>query len=413
MAPTDAGTAALDALATAGLRRREAAAGRLSRRPGRGEPERLARESADVAVRGASQVLRVVAGAAADARAAGHPVGPGHGDTAGSLLAYALGLTDVHPLDFGLHWERVLHGGPRRRLHLSVPTSRAGRHFVAESLRRDLEGGPGFTVTQLRAPGMGWDALAVPIGPGGRDRLDINVLESDALTEIAVARRLEPGVRVDCAVRARPGDDPAWMLLRDGDPRPLPPRLAGERGTSAASWRAAARVAGLVGVEDLASLLAADFLERRRPGVIGLFVGRASGWRDGGSPLCAPLVGTRGLLLFHEQFAELVRLLSGWPPMRCVEASRALRTGRRAKETVGDLQAANRGLAGTGTSEADDLWEWLPAAGAATVQRSHFVSMAALCLGRARLAAEAPGLLERVRAVYRRAGSGVGGGSPV
>ena len=388
-------------------------AGAGSQHAGGGEPERLARESEDVAVRGASRAIRLVADVAAAARAAGHPVGPGHGDTAGSLLAYALGLTAVHPLEFGLYWERVLHGGPWRRLHLSVPTSRAGRHFVTESLRRDLEDGSGLTVTRLRAPGMGWDALAVPIGPTGRDRLDVNVLECDALTEIAVARRLEPEVRVDCAARARPGDEPAWMLLRDGDSRPLPPGAVGEPCASAARWRDAARSADLGGVEDLASLLAIDFLEPRRPGVMGLFVDRASGWRNGSSPLCAPLAATRGLLLFHEQFAELTQLLSGWPPVRCLEASRALRTGRGARETLGKLQAANRALAGTGTHLADDRWGWLATAGAATVQRSHFVSVAALCLGRARLAAEVPGLLERAREVCRGTGSRSGGGLPV
>jgi DNA polymerase-3 subunit alpha len=45
----------------------------------------------------------------AAARARGIPVGPGRGSAAGSLVAYALGITDVDPLRFGLLFERFLN----------------------------------------------------------------------------------------------------------------------------------------------------------------------------------------------------------------------------------------------------------------------------------------------------------------
>ena len=36
------------------------------------------------------------------------PVGPGRGSAAGSLVAYATGITDVDPLNYGLLFERFL-----------------------------------------------------------------------------------------------------------------------------------------------------------------------------------------------------------------------------------------------------------------------------------------------------------------
>jgi DNA polymerase III subunit alpha len=43
------------------------------------------------------------------AKANGIPVGPGRGSGAGSLVAYALGITDIDPLQFGLIFERFLN----------------------------------------------------------------------------------------------------------------------------------------------------------------------------------------------------------------------------------------------------------------------------------------------------------------
>ncbi len=43
------------------------------------------------------------------ARAEGIPVGPGRGSAAGSLVSFAVEITDVNPLDFGLSFERFLN----------------------------------------------------------------------------------------------------------------------------------------------------------------------------------------------------------------------------------------------------------------------------------------------------------------
>lgn len=73
------------------------------------------------------------------ARDRGIPVGPGHGPTASSLVAYALGISGVDPLRYGLRFERLLNaerpGVPE--LDLGLP---AGRRAEAIAYLRDRYG---------------------------------------------------------------------------------------------------------------------------------------------------------------------------------------------------------------------------------------------------------------------------------
>ena len=43
------------------------------------------------------------------AKSQGIPVGPGRGSGAGSILAYAIGITDIDPMKYGLLFERFLN----------------------------------------------------------------------------------------------------------------------------------------------------------------------------------------------------------------------------------------------------------------------------------------------------------------
>ena len=43
------------------------------------------------------------------ARLNGIPVGPGRGSGAGSIVAYAIGITDIDPIKYGLIFERFLN----------------------------------------------------------------------------------------------------------------------------------------------------------------------------------------------------------------------------------------------------------------------------------------------------------------
>jgi DNA polymerase-3 subunit alpha len=93
----------LEALAVAGTARRY------------GEPlpaavrERLEYELGVIRTAGYSGYFLIVQDFIAAARERGIPVGPGRGSAAGSLVAYALGITNVDPLRFDLLFERFLN----------------------------------------------------------------------------------------------------------------------------------------------------------------------------------------------------------------------------------------------------------------------------------------------------------------
>ncbi len=102
----------------AGYETDEALLGELSRRGAErryGSPlppaveERLAFELGVINTAGYAGYFLIVQDFIAAARERGIPVGPGRGSAAGSIVAYALGITDVCPLRFDLLFERFLN----------------------------------------------------------------------------------------------------------------------------------------------------------------------------------------------------------------------------------------------------------------------------------------------------------------
>ncbi|MBP9722037.1 MAG: DNA polymerase III subunit alpha [Gammaproteobacteria bacterium] len=71
--------------------------------------ERLATELAVINSMGFPGYFLIVADFIAWAKNNGVPVGPGRGSGAGSLVAFALGITDLNPLDYDLLFERFLN----------------------------------------------------------------------------------------------------------------------------------------------------------------------------------------------------------------------------------------------------------------------------------------------------------------
>ena len=71
--------------------------------------ERLASELDVICQMGFSGYFLIVADFIRWARENGVPVGPGRGSGAGSLVAYALGITDLDPLRYDLLFERFLN----------------------------------------------------------------------------------------------------------------------------------------------------------------------------------------------------------------------------------------------------------------------------------------------------------------
>lgn len=66
----------------------------------------------------------------------GIPVGPGRGSGAGSMVAYALGITDICPLKYGLLFERFLNPDRRSMPDLDIDFADSGRDEVIRYVRQ-------------------------------------------------------------------------------------------------------------------------------------------------------------------------------------------------------------------------------------------------------------------------------------
>ncbi|MFH1227171.1 MAG: DNA polymerase III subunit alpha [Planctomycetota bacterium] len=63
------------------------------------------------------------------------PVGPGRGSAAGSILSYALEITDIEPLKYSLIFERFLNPGRNEMPDIDIDFSQAGRDTVISYVR--------------------------------------------------------------------------------------------------------------------------------------------------------------------------------------------------------------------------------------------------------------------------------------
>jgi len=73
------------------------------------------------------------------AKKQGIPVGPGRGSAAGSLVAYALGITDIDPIRWGLVFERFLNPERKSMPDIDVDFCQEGRDKVIEYVRDRYE----------------------------------------------------------------------------------------------------------------------------------------------------------------------------------------------------------------------------------------------------------------------------------
>ncbi len=82
--------------------------------------ERLKRELPVIEEMGFAGYMLIVQDFIAYARRKGIPVGPGRGSVVGSLVAYALGITELDPIEHGLLFERWLNPGRRSMPDIDV-----------------------------------------------------------------------------------------------------------------------------------------------------------------------------------------------------------------------------------------------------------------------------------------------------
>lgn len=174
---TDA-DAHLRRLALAGLRARLGADGTA----GGLAPDyvhRLEHELRVIAGRGLAAYFLVLWDLCRFARERGIPIGPGRGSAAGSLTAYALGITGVDPLRHGLVFERFLNPGRPGLPDIDLDVDMRGRDEVIDYLFR--RHGPGRV---CRA------GIAARFGPRGAVRAAAEALGIDRRLADRLARLL-------------------------------------------------------------------------------------------------------------------------------------------------------------------------------------------------------------------------------
>jgi len=98
--------------------------------------DRLAFEIKTIAQMGYAGYFLIVADFISWAKANGVPVGPGRGSGAGSLVAYALGITDLDPLKYDLLFERFLNPERVSMPDFDIDFCQDGRDRVIDYVRK-------------------------------------------------------------------------------------------------------------------------------------------------------------------------------------------------------------------------------------------------------------------------------------
>ena len=172
------------------------------------------------------------------------PVGPGRGSGAGSLVAYALTITDLDPLRYGLLFERFLNPErismpdfdidfcmDRREEVIAYVQERYGRDRVAQIITF----GALLSKAAVRDVGR---VLQMPYGQV--DRLS-KLIPMEGVKPVSIEKALadEPRLREEApprpAGRAPARDRPARSRACCATPRPTPPASSSATGRST-SW---------------------------------------------------------------------------------------------------------------------------------------------------------------------------------
>ena len=197
----------LRAQAQAGLERRLSVHGLAPGRTVEDYRERLAYELGVIASMKYPGYFLIVADFIQWAKAQGIPVGPGRGSGAGSLVAYALTITDLDPIRFGLLFERFLNPErvsmpdfdidfcqDRRDEVIRYVQERYGRDHVAQII----------TFGTLQARGVLRDVGRVLQMPYGQVDKLCKLVPQNPAAPISLKRAIE--------------DEPRLQAARDSDP---------------------------------------------------------------------------------------------------------------------------------------------------------------------------------------------------
>ena len=130
---SESADAHLARLANEGLRARLGKS--LSENPPEDYAWRLTEELTVIRALGFATYFLIVADFIAWAKGKGIPVGPGRGSAVGSLVSYAIGITEIDPLPHGLLFERFLNAGRKAMPDIDCDFCEARRTEVLDYLK--------------------------------------------------------------------------------------------------------------------------------------------------------------------------------------------------------------------------------------------------------------------------------------
>ncbi|HEU4622776.1 MAG TPA: DNA polymerase III subunit alpha, partial [Burkholderiaceae bacterium] len=195
--------------------------------------ERLAFECKTIVQMGFPGYFLIVADFINWAKNNGVPVGPGRGSGAGSLVAYALGITDLDPLRYNLLFERFLNPERISMPDFDIDFCQEGRDRVIDYVRRKYGS---QSVSQIAT--FGTMAAKAAIRDIGRV-LDLSYSYVDGIAKLVP---FQPGKTVTICKRTDPKDDKT-IYAREVEPQIEERERAEEE--VAALLDLAARVEGL------------------------------------------------------------------------------------------------------------------------------------------------------------------------
>jgi len=146
---------------------------------GRQYHERLNRELNVIKGMGYASYFLVVADFVRFARESNIPVGPGRGSAAGSLVAYALRITDLDPIEYGLIFERFLNPARKSLPDIDVDFCIDGRETVFKYVVGKY-GGPDYVAQIITFGKMQARAVIRDVGRA----LDVPLREVDRIAKM-------------------------------------------------------------------------------------------------------------------------------------------------------------------------------------------------------------------------------------
>jgi DNA polymerase-3 subunit alpha len=167
---------------------------------------RLERELDVIKKMGFSGYFLVVADFVRFAKEQGIPVGPGRGSAAGSLVAYALKITDLDPIAYGLIFERFLNPARKSMPDIDIDFCIEGRDAVFKYVVEKY-GGPDYVAQIITFGKMQARAVIRDVGRA----LDIPLREVDSIAKmipevlnISLAKALSQEPRLNTAAEKNP-----------------------------------------------------------------------------------------------------------------------------------------------------------------------------------------------------------------